>query len=160
MKRIQAQQKGSPSLSSGANTTSLALGQQSKSSSAILLPSIHDIQSLRVSPLASDPTLLPSPQTPAPAPMLVTTKNNYSHHSLSNKIILSVLQCLQHLCELNFDWKDHQTESIPSSYRYRFQRVASNPMTELVSVSVLLILPLMSHCQVSSKSSFLLSFHS
>jgi hypothetical protein len=146
MKKIQSQQSSS---SSGATT-----GKQP--SSSIILPSIHEIQSLRVSPLASGAgtgeELKSQHQTSPPSSHLsVTTKNNYSQYSLSNKIIMSVVQCLQTICELNFDWKDFQTgkDERKEAYRYLYQLVASNPMTELASVCVLLILPLLSQSQVS-----------
>jgi hypothetical protein len=114
-------------------------------SPSIILPSVHEIQTVGVSPLTS------RAESAESSHLLMTTKNNYSQYSLSNKIILSVLRCLEHLCKLNFDWKELQNgkDEIKKSYRCHHHLVASNPMTELASVSALLILPLLSQSQVS-----------
>lgn len=139
IKKIQSQQSSSSSIETTGKQLKTSLSQ------SIILPSVHEIQTLGVSPLTSGAESAESTH------LFMTTKNNYSQYSLSNKIILSVLQSLEHLCKVNFDWKESQngTDEIKKSYRCHYHLVASNPMTELASVSVLLILPLLSHNQVS-----------
>jgi hypothetical protein len=85
------------------------------------------------------------------------TKNNYSQHSLSNKIILSVVGSLTHLCGLSYDWKEsnEQDPQERKTYRFHHQTVASNPITELSSLCLLLSLPLLSQSQVCHASASL-----
>jgi hypothetical protein len=138
----------------------------SRSSASILLPSSRQVETLRSSSsrgvslslssgLATERVQLHEEgeekqrhETTQPQQL---TKNNYSQHSLSNKIILSVVGSLTHLCGLSYDWKE-SNEQDPQTYRFHHQTVASNPITELSSLCLLLSLPLLSQSQVCHAS--------
>lgn len=82
--------------------------------------------------------------------------NNYSQYSLSNKIILSILKCIIHLCKLNYEWKDSGYEqSKKGVYINYHQRVNSNPLTEYVNLYLLLITPLLSNLHVRNINSII-----
>jgi isocitrate lyase len=152
------------------------------SSRSILLPSVHEVETLRSISVSGITSLtLPTEKTSSPPPppplgeqqndqekqeekkdqhphpqQQQLTKNNYSQYSLSNKIIMSVVDCLAHLCGVDYEWKETDDEHIEEAkgtqerkiFRFHHQMVASNPITELVSICLLLTLPLLSHNQV------------